>query len=250
MACYVPTGGGSTIYNITGRGGDLPLGTSGIIYRTSNEGQGAYSAVANTTGATLNIPSQFQFTGTNTRISLYWRGFQVTQNSTNSNVFIGIGFNSSPFFDYSITASILTGTDVGLSWNSGGSGTNSATAFTPTSGTIGSYGGVFSVGGNAIFYNNGLQFDSTAFGATAPTYNSTDQLIMGGFPGSADGRTPNTVAHIGCIWNRALTATEMAYLDKNPYSFLIFPDDELFADVEIVNPRQKRAKKMYIYPKF
>jgi hypothetical protein len=244
LAAFVPASSGGKIPNLVGIGGDLTLQSS-ATYTGTPEGFGLKSTAVNTGGASVTLPPVLKLGGS-ALISLYWRGFHNGLNAANSNVLIGaVPNNAAPFFDYCITTSVLATSDIGLAWNTANTSANSASTITPTAGTIGSYGGTFTVGGNAIFYVNGVQFDSTAFGASGPTYQSTDVLFIGGFPGAADGRTPNVTTTVAYIWNRVLSAKEMLWLHQNPFG--VFAEDNFWTFKAPVAATPSFSRRRFVF---
>lgn len=98
-----------------------------------------------------------------------------------------------------------------------------------TPGNTDNIGANFKVGGNIDLYANGpLVLQSTL--PSAPNTTSTAQLGCGvGVVSPGSGVLQATSLYVGYIWNRVLSADEHMTLHLDPYCFLIYPEDELFA---------------------
>lgn len=227
LACYVPVGG-YFIPNLTGLGGNLvvrPASTLGA----SPEGITLVSGAVTNAGASANAPASFQVTNGS---SLYWRGTPLGAESGAGPTLIGVatGNGSSPFDAYTIDIPSALADWVQPGWNSGGSFSNvQVNVGFSAYNSIKSLGVTFQPNGNVITYGAGASLNSTSFGASAPTY-STPHILLGCHD-TVTTRYTNAGCLIGMIWGRVLTATEMLRLHFDPYCFLIFPEDRVFASL-------------------
>lgn len=231
ITCFVPSASPNSkiIYDLTYRSNPVTLQAS-AAYSTWNEGVGLIGTVASS-GAEATASSNLLLTGAAPGVSLFWRGtvlaLGLTKNVGQSSQLIGLTYDnagSSPFFACSIIAAVSSTNDAGLMWDVAGVSAKSSATTVPVAGAVVSYGGTLLVGGNALFYVNGALFNSTAFGASNITYGTAPQLCFGTDSSTGTGFT-NAISSIACIWNRALSASEMASLGNDPYQMLIFPND-------------------------
>ena len=231
VTCYMPGAYGKTIYDLTGQSPHLAWQTNAArgLYV---EGVGLNSRAANG-GAQATATANLKMT---VGASLFWHGLVVSQDIVvNSCDLIGVDYdnaNNAPYFGYGITTGVLSGTDIGLQWNSGGAAAFSSATLTPTNETLYSIGGTFAIGGNAVLYADGAVLNSTAFGASAPSYTASSMLSIGAWS-SEPTYAFQGITGIACAWNRVLSAAEMLELHNDPYCFLIYPEDEIFAAVGI-----------------
>lgn len=165
--------------------------------------------------------------------SFYIRGYQgVSDTNSNTNLF-SITYNNavdSPYFILSTQAnSGQTGGTVNVNWNSGGNGESIFNAFPQlTAGSSFSRGAALVVNGLAYAYNNGAYTTGNTFGgASLPSYGTLPQLSINGFNSNLYGRDTGSTVYILAFWSRALSADEMAWLDLEPYCFLIPEEAEL-----------------------
>jgi hypothetical protein len=199
-------------------------------------------------GATVEGPAQFSSPGSTiggmsgqspdmfknaTQVTLYWRGTPMGSDGASYSSLCGIVFNvgqGPPYLVYNLQLqgdwnSFLP------AWNTGGTWTlGPATNLTGFYGQQISLGATFVVGGNVFGYVNGVSVASKAFGASPPNVTPTSTTIING-NNAAGGPSAYANAHcnIALIYNRALSADEMAWLDREPYSFLATADAPLQA---------------------
>lgn len=212
------------VYNLTGLGGNLQM-ASASAYDIKPEGKVQKSIVASSYAA-ATTPAAFKFTD---NITLYWRGYNLGSSIVNSANLIGVEFdnaNTTPSTSYVIGNAIQVVQDIALLWANGGAQGFSTNSIATLAGQRYSVTGTFSVAGNATLYSAGKQIDATVYGGSSPTYASTSQISMGGFVGDPS-RATNCSAICGGIWNRILKANEISSLDKDPFQFLIFPEDDM-----------------------
>lgn len=79
----------------------------------------------------------------------------------------------------------------------------------------------------ANFYLNGVLNSSSSL-TTQTTFASGDFICIGGDPTSNyDNFSAQSIFNAG-IWSRVLSPSEILQLQLDPYSFLVFPEDEIF----------------------
>ena len=216
IGCYVPgvTGG----YNLTGLGANLTPGSAGNAFVTTKEGAAWTTASASGGFSTASAPAAWK-TGNAT---LYMRGYNSS--TTNANYIFGVfyGTGTNPYYVVSIGVPNASPNVLQAQWNTGGTYTTGSNS-TKSPGTFFSYGATFAVGGNVLSYLNGVQAASNSFGASAPNNTGTDTLSL------FTTQPIDLLINIALAWNYPLTAAQVAALDADPYQFLIWPEDEIFA---------------------
>lgn len=162
-----------------------------------------------------------------TSLTMYWRGVPPPSGGGlalfPSRVFAleyG-GSDNSPYFVAGFYVSTQTDPAVfQTAWNTAGVFTVAAVG----SGSVAfnrlpfSVAASFVVNGNVVSYLNGVPYDTTAFGAGAPTYAVDSTLDLTGENNVGASGLASTIA---CAWNRALSTAEIAALDADPYCFLM-----------------------------
>ena len=219
IACYVP-----------GAMGGINIANPGVVtlsYASSStigmgpEGPGLSSLAANS-GMVFASAAPSQFLG-RPQMSLYYRCFQKAADPANACHYIGINYTNAaiaPYVIFDINAS------TGVEWQAG-AGTSTTGAFSaPGVGNINSLGATYVINGNVFAYQYGKQFASGSAYTSNPTNGATPTINLNMLQWGTT-RYPNTVALIGCIWNRALSADEMAWLDAEPYCFLLPAEGEM-----------------------
>jgi hypothetical protein len=237
VGCYAPGAFPSvTIPNLASPGsGDLVNRLSATKLGNTEEGLGL--DIRGTAGATLAqgvAPASFLAPS---NMSLFVRGLWDGGGATTNQptIIFGVTFNtaaaSSPFFSYSISPTTNNQAHVvGCAY-----ATNSTTFLNPsfvgmlpvpTANAMLSAGAIFrgspSVTAPALVYTNGIQFTASTsnnFGA----YGAQPWVALGNIGGTT--RDSGMVVTVAYLWNRALTAQEMRYLDANPYALLLWPSD-------------------------
>jgi hypothetical protein len=192
------------------------------------EGLGLLSGAVNGSGAfSSNVPLQMQSAN---NASVYWRGTNISGGSGfNATILFGMTYQNglgSPYWVYSLldgnpTGSVYAGTGAG--------GTLYQTAGTGwTAGPVNSFGATFSSTTISCYSKGTLQNSTTLSGTVAFTATSEVDLMGNG---SSSGSYLQATTLVAFMWTRTLTAAEMQQIDKNPYQFLIFPDDDILAEI-------------------
>lgn len=219
MLCLVPGVMGGV--DLTG---NVPLFTATPASVMGPEGSGLSGGI-NATTPTANYP---QFT-TPHEISLYVRG-HVFSVSTTFDGWLGVNYNqpiTAPFNIFLLGNNATAG-QAWMIFNNGGTQTSGAT-FNYAAGPL-SAGGTGSVSGNAmITYHNGLSVGQVAYGT--PNATSTSYVTAFG-PTVTNGIT----FYCGYMWNRALTPAEMAWIDADPYAFLVPAEYDLTVGMFVAPP--------------
>lgn len=215
--------GANGTVDITGQAPTLTYESASGVYDQTREGAGLKSAAANTALTATATPA---FKGL-AAATLYWRGY-VIGNSSNSCDFIGITFDNaatSPFWEIGIGAmSSGSTTSMQLEYSAGGSPQTASANHALTAGTIESLCATFGGTTQNIFYANGVQTASNAVGFS-PSSSATSEIFINTYPST--GRFSNTITLAAYFWNRALSPDEVAWLNLNPYSFLLPAEYEL-----------------------
>ena len=219
ISCFVP--GVAAGVDPTSTVGDLTADTS-VVLGVSQEGPALVTTVVH--GGlykTGGLPSSI--TGYN-QLSLYWRGYPLGNQNTYT-LWFGVEYsntNSNPYHIASITSPGPT--TVWLEWNSGGSYSHLGGGYVYSSG-VNRLAGTFKVGGNASLYINGVLQEAKSFGASPPTADASATLCLQSAPPNTD-RPNNAACFLSLIYNRELSAAEVAALDADPYGFLIWDEQE------------------------
>lgn len=193
----------------------------------------------NTTGFGINIDidanrdivnaSDLKNLGTNLAFS-YACGFVQTADS-NGLIFgrVSSAMESSPFINWVIQAGSGLVVNVGLNNN----GTSQYLTSYPISlnwytTAVVSVLNTSSGAGTASFYVNGAAADSasTSLTATNPSTDAESQIMFGACWHTDTGKSFNGwsgFVFYGAVWNRTLSQDEAAWLHRDPYAFLIFP---------------------------
>lgn len=155
--------------------------------------------------------------------SFYWRG--VCSSSTSIGL-LGVQYSDPEGAPYWFQGLTHGGGVIRGEWNSGG-GYTAGSGVSEEPGVFRGYGVTFpGAGGNVLLYKDGVQQTTTAFGASAPTSSATSTIILNS--STADnGRDISSWCNVAYAWNRALSAAEMAWIDAEPYAFLIPAEAEL-----------------------
>jgi len=232
IGCWVP--GLSGPIDLTGQVLDLSQNSSaGNILLTTTPDGPALNSLKNAGAGNATYygiaPSSLK---TWSNLTMFWRGLvgpSTDPPSSNSTIF-GIAYDNAldaPYqvADIGMNASMQTFVD----WNAGGTYMpgNSATPVAINTGTMNSIAATFPVGGTVTQYVNGVSvYSGTSFGS-APSTSATSIISIGSYfiSGGATAATA-TAATLACVWNRILSANEIAFLDADPYCFLTWAEGE------------------------
>jgi len=219
ISCFVP--GVAAGIDLTSTVGDLTADTS-VVLGVSQEGPALVTTVsAGGLYKTGGLPSSI--TGFN-QLSLYYRGYPLGNQNTYTHWF-GILYSNTDSNPYHIASISSPGpTVVWLEWNSGGSYSHLNGGYVWPSGVV-RLAGTFNVGGNASLYVNAVLQEAKAFGASQPTSSASSTLCVQSYPPDTD-RPSNAACFLSLIYNRELSANEVAALDSDPYGFLIWDEQE------------------------
>jgi len=225
LYCYLPrASGGKTVYNLTGLGCDLNGDTA---YKTvmTPDGLAGYGDA----NATDLISSYSPIVTPTTAATCFWRGINLGFDLGDKPM-IGISTpNQSPY--RSVTISIFSFKDYLLYWTATDSITHKSADYRPSdTNYITNFAGTFQTGGNCVTYLNGTQRTSASYGSSLPLkFDSTSRVMMGAASNTSGRSGVNSL--MGCIWNRVLTPAEIVSLNLFPYQFLIYREDEVFAEI-------------------
>ena len=238
IGCWVP--GITFVKDLTGTCPDMSFvsniaGNTGSIV-IDREGPAISGGTNNATGTILYCTAPAVYKGWS-NFSTYYRGqFNGLGNYNPFQYLIYIGYDntgSSPFEVVGIGDHANAGnlTTVSTGWNKAGAGPfNGTTVNFQTVGTI-SCLGTFTVNGNNILYKNGAQVASDSWGgAGVASSTATSELCINGWTQYGPRRT-SVDCYLACCWNRTLSAVEAQQMDADPYGFLIWPEDEIFAEL-------------------
>lgn len=231
IACYVPSAsGGSVIPNLVGNGIDLRA-ESGARWANLAEGQGITS-LASTSGADcVGVPTSLRPVSA---MSCFWRGSLNGSTPGTNTPLMGITYantDSSPYFVFAVCDGAATQNKLGNYWNSSGVAANSAQIAPPAANKISSIVGTITLGGNSYLYVDGVLKDTTAASSGTFSYSGAETVSFGTYKGVLS-RQANCTGLIGVMWNRQISPAEAAYLNSNPYDFLIYPEDDMFAEIQ------------------
>lgn len=213
IGCWVP--GSSQGRNLAGMSADLVPSSS---LDMTSDGPGLLSAG---TSQDYKAVMPAVFTNWTVGFSLFWRGVRLGNaiGAANGN-FCGIfdGDGTGGAFQVAGIAFGNVGTlQVVTQGNSGGVFFQGNIKTCPT-GMV-TFMATFTIGGNAVLYQDGVSIDSVAFGASAPTNTGNNQFDIGGYPGIA-ARSLNGCTNIAMAWNRPLTASDAIQMYLDPYGLL------------------------------
>lgn len=226
LACYLPAAyQGPIIYNLVGDGGDLTLDT-GASYTITPEGVGLLNTSANG-GAKAPAPLSFLVSPF---ASLYWRGYHFAS-ATDNVALIGIQYTDTdvqPWEIFSIEqyvpSQIAADGEVNFSNFNALGPINNFNAF-----DRGSWGSTYdNTTGTFSLYKNGGIIANTINGA-ASGWIFINPTINFGYYSAVPTRIANTASMFGCIWNRLLSPQELREIDIDPYRFLVWPQDDMWA---------------------
>ena len=170
------------------------------------------------------------------QLTIFYRG-TIIGNSDSYACLAGIAWdnaNTSPYFSAAMAAQggVTDWSQLAAAWANGTSFTSGPViSLIPTLGREISLASTFvSNGGNVNLYLNGALQNTTAFGTNPPNFGTTPQFVIHLTP-SQVARTPNASNNAAFVWNRALSQTELVYLHNDPYCFLWYPEDDIFAEM-------------------
>ena len=228
IGCWVP---GVSLIDLCLTGLDLQLGSS--TFGVSPEGpciDGILGATGTNYGAASgDIPSAHPLLHWS-RLTWYYRGMTNAASGSIANSFqrlLNIAYDNANGNPYSLAGAYFnSGTTIAPMWNIGGgfvTGVN-FTLSLPIY-TEFSIASTYVAGGNQQGYFNGaISGGVTGVGPGVPSYSATSQIDIAGdfaYPNSAALKT-----YMVAFWNRDLSAAEIAYLDADPYCFLVPSEGE------------------------
>jgi hypothetical protein len=216
--CYLPgiAGPVDLCHNTTA----LTL-TANYSFGANAEGPALVSASASTTnGAKAALATNhLALADTNGLASVYWRGM-FTAAQSGSNVFgvlNNLTTNNLLYIDSSATGRFL------IASNSAGTSKVAGSNSVGTSSTkIQSYSGTLSRSGTTYTlkgFSNGVQDGSVTTWTTGAPTRTTQSVAIGGNPNA--NLTVGSSTNIALFWNRALSDSEIASLDEDPYQFIV-----------------------------
>jgi hypothetical protein len=140
------------------------------------------------------------------------------------------GGSSAPYHNWEIQTGPSGSPLIRAAWNSNGSSEQTTSTYSITQGVYQS--GVCCLKGTAsslnyFFYVNGIQAET---GSGTWAYTSSGEQTNIACNSGANVQITGQVFW-GGLWDRALTAAEVAVLHQDPYCFLWYPEDDLFATV-------------------
>ena len=141
---------------------------------------------------------------------------------------IGVTFDNAggnPFYALAIKFQ-PTWTTTEAQWNA--AGTTHNTLGTDISASVNaeiSLAAAVALGGGGNMYFNGV-VGSTGTGSAGQPSFGTSPLVVIGEDGS-NGRAPNAISNMALFYNRLLSGAEIAFLDQNPYCFLLPAEGEM-----------------------
>lgn len=226
------------VYDVGGFCVDLIGGSSGIFATATTVPRaatpfGSGYVYSSTSGAIQTGPPALALfaNGTNNASVAPWSlvaGFFVTTNPTGVGCIFGLsdtGGNNIFSFSVATSTTVDFGTSNGIADMNGITVPNFISQYS----TLGMTAPTTS---SAIGYFNGLNVASqttsnaTTCGAQVPTINTLTQSGL-----SFNGNYTGSVFY-GGAWNRSLSATEMLQMHFDPYSFLVYPEDEVSATLK------------------
>lgn len=216
MACYVPgTNGGQ---NIAGSGGDLAFGTAASI-GVGADGPGLASTSSTASGLSLSgVPANLRG---KTAYSGYYRGY-VSSATTDYAPYLRLTSNNTGTELFALYCRGFVPSELVLNDSTNGTGeyniSSNSTGFM-------SHGASALNGGNLYTYNNGNLVTTQAIG-TIDAGSSTSILQIGADPVNNNSSFTGTT-YIAALWSRQLTHDEQAWLDREPFCFLVPAEYEL-----------------------
>jgi hypothetical protein len=125
-------------------------------------------------------------------------------------------------------AFLVSSTSVQCVFNDGGTATVAATVASMLNKYTTLAGSAASSTSN-IGYFNGVNVGSNTNSNTTAFANSFGCIGISNTSGALVDPIVNGFVYYGAIWKRSMTAAEMLQLHLDPYCFLIYPEDEMFA---------------------
>src|SRR3974390_639081 len=190
---------------------------SGLNYNLDGSKYFTSDAALRASYTTISFACAYVQTGT---VGSYASPFMRSANNNATTPYTNFVVNLNPAAAGQNTVSIgysLTGPAVAQSANWTGNANN---VFTTILGTVDT---------GYKFYAQGILRDS-ASGAYVP-FNTQDSVV---FSGVSDAAATNPFAgfvYYGAFWNRVLSASEAVQLHQDPYCFLWYPEDDIFAEL-------------------
>ena len=195
--------------------GNANMTRSGSPSRGSGAfGEGQYGGGA-LAGSEYTLPTDSRLR-INAPYSIMWAGHHVST-PTAAVPLYGVVHNrtdASPYLCYALSVQ----PQLTLYQNRGGGLAQTVAA---SSATLGAhvYVGTNDLSGNVYVYDNGaLAASNTIGGGSSISYGSTSLISFGVQP--ATSRQTNSTSNIGAVWNRMLSANEVAQLAADPFCML------------------------------
>jgi len=166
------------------------------------------------------VPTRWRLAST---VSAFWWG-RVRGNPGNDSQLICTNYNNtltSPYVGWGFGNNLThsTGNKLSLYWNAGGSFNFLGTSQDYT-GVVSTAAGTFNTAGNMVLYADGVSVGSTAWSGGAPTWGTTPAFNLCG-DSNVTSRYANTDTYAALIYDRELSAAEIARLHMAPLQFLI-----------------------------
>lgn len=222
IGCWLP--GVTGPVDVTHQTPDLSLQSSAANVRDLTQEGGGLKSTASSSGYDLvGVPSSYlSWTG----FTIYWRGYLFGVPPVAGSLYAGINYNSAATAPYIVVA-LGYNTNFYLYYSDSGTLVQFNTTIAPAAG-FESIGATFSgvtLGKNYFYQKGALKATSGAL-TTAPSSSATSTLCVNADHNDAT-RNPNGICNICCFWNRQLSDSDMAWVDREPYSFLMPAESEM-----------------------
>jgi hypothetical protein len=228
-SCVLPASYGDPQLNAQHQqsGWIVPATTGSFIFGTTPVGRGLRTNNGGTHGAVGSAWTQTSIPSTGagdftTCCLIYINTTTVVNGGANTlgDFFGQTSSGTSPDHGYFLTGATPTFTAYTQ-------GTNFTTSQTIVTGNV--YALMFTRLGTACtFYINGIS-SSTGTSSLAIYTAATSRYYFGIYDGTGTSNAPDFTILFAGGWNRALTASEALSWAQDPYGFLIYPEDEMFA---------------------
>jgi hypothetical protein len=210
LGAWLCDDGGGLMRDRTGRGSDVPMFAGGVMV-PSVGGVGLRSDASDKGALLTPLPEVLRPT---VEVSIVWFGISLGAASATSSTLVGTWYNaagSSPFTPYLLTRS-ADGTTQFLT-DGGGSFNSLNLAGDITLGVVSQVAGTYRSGVKTLYMNGQSRASNAATGAL--TYSATSELTFNSASGT--NRNANVVTLATYIYNRVLSAVEIAALYAQPY---------------------------------
>ncbi len=207
--------------DLTGNSPPLTWQGSAAIHG-SVEGPGIDCSPSTTSGARLTFGSSSPLNVTTGGLSTYCRILRTATAQGNNAPYFGIGYQGwgNPFVINLIGTTSTTAGALSWNWNAGGTLRQFQTfsdtwpAFTPTSFVL-----AHAFGSRVDGYYGGRLHNSDTTNTAAPTYGGTSDILCIGYEG-VNARNSQMTFFCGAVFGRALSGSEAAALEAEPYSLV------------------------------